>query len=162
LAVVQGSNLRYGGTKSCGCLQREIRIQSHTTHGYARKGKQRPEYVAWLGMKARCHNPENPDYQNYGGRGIVVSDYWLNSFENFLADMGEKPEPKHLYSIDREEVNGNYEPGNCRWVTDQDQSDNQRRNKALAQIAHLERVSGMPIEDLIKSYEKTKTAAVVL
>jgi len=113
-------------------------------------------------MKARCHNPENPDYQNYGGRGIVVSDYWLNSFENFLADMGEKPEPKHLYSIDREEVNGNYEPGNCRWVTDQDQSDNQRRNKALAQIAHLERVSGMPIEDLIKSYEKTKTAAVVL
>lgn len=81
-------------------------------------------------MLARCTNPDNPDWPNYGGRGITVCDRWRNSFEAFLADMGKKPTPKH--SIDRwPDNNGNYEKSNCRWATDDQQARNQRSNRNL-------------------------------
>lgn len=78
-------------------------------------------------MLQRCINPNSPDYPSYGGRGIKVCDRWFN-FENFLADMGEKPYPD--FSIDRyPDKNGNYEPGNCRWATSAEQQRNLRKNR---------------------------------
>jgi hypothetical protein len=75
-------------------------------------------------MKTRCLNPNTDDFKHYGGRGISICDRWLDSYEAFLADMGRRPSAKH--SIDRINVDGNYEPGNCRWATASEQRRNQR------------------------------------
>jgi hypothetical protein len=75
-------------------------------------------------MKDRCTNPASAHYDRYGGRGIRVCARWLDSFENFYADMGERPEPKYLYSINRLDNDGDYEPGNCCWATAAEQAQN--------------------------------------
>ena len=85
-------------------------------------------YKSWCHMKERCLNEGNQDYPDYGGRGIQVCDRWL-SFENFYADMGEKPRGR--YSIDRLDTDGGYEPSNCRWATDKQQARNKRNNRAI-------------------------------
>jgi hypothetical protein len=82
------------------------------------------EYMAWRDMKSRCFNPKHKNYPGYGGRGITVCQRWLESFENFYADMGLKPAKG--YSIERKENNGNYEPSNCKWATKSEQSRNRR------------------------------------
>lgn len=74
-----------------------------------------PEHNAWRAMKGRCYNKNNQRYEYYGGRGIIVCDRWINSFENFYEDMGPRPSKNH--SIDRKNNNGNYEPSNCHWAT---------------------------------------------
>jgi hypothetical protein len=74
-------------------------------------------------MLTRCRNPRNARYKDYGGRGITVCEAW-RSFEAFLADMGRRPSPAH--SLDRRENDGNYEPGNCRWATPEEQANNRR------------------------------------
>jgi len=76
-------------------------------------------------MLRRCHNPKHKNFKDYGGRGITICDRWLNSYEAFLEDMGEKP--KGL-SLERENNNGNYEPGNCKWATRTEQNNNKRNN----------------------------------
>ena len=87
-----------------------------------------PEYRSWLNMKARCCNPNHKGYSDYGGRGIAVCDRWLN-LENFLADMGIKPTPKH--SIDRINNDGDYSPDNCKWSDSKDQANNRRSNRLI-------------------------------
>jgi hypothetical protein len=118
--------LRAGTAQSCGCLRNEVNAERLRTHGMSAVdgGKASPEYRAWGNMIQRCHNPNNAAYHNYGGRGIEVCDRWRNSFKAFLEDMGCRPGPG--YSIDRIDVNGNYEPGNCRWATAKVQRANQR------------------------------------
>ena len=78
-------------------------------------------------MKERCRNPKHNRFHRYGGRGIRVCDRWLDSYENFLADMGRKPSPTH--SVDRIDNDGHYEPGNCRWATDAEQRANRSDSK---------------------------------
>ena len=117
--------LRSGGSKSCGCLNLDRVHERNKTHG--KTGS--IEYSVWISMKGRCTNPRSDCYDRYGGRGIKVCDRWLNSFENFLADMG--PRPSLAYSIDRIDNNGNYEPGNCRWATMKAQGSNKRSNRLL-------------------------------
>lgn len=123
-----GSNLRDGKTLSCGCYRDEKNSENNSTHGCARPGRVMSEYLSWQQMKSRCTNPNNPAYDRYGGRGIKICDRWINSFENFYADMGPKPGPE--YSLDRWPNNesGNYEPSNCRWGTDEEQCKNRRSN----------------------------------
>ena len=79
-------------------------------------------------MKQRCFNPNNTYYLNYGGRGIIVCDHWKNSFENFYADMGVCPSG---HTLDRIDVNGNYEPGNCKWATQTEQARNRTNNHLI-------------------------------
>lgn len=135
-ATVCGSKLRRGITKSCGCLSREcsrerlleLHNQFSIKHGHAIGGKSTPEYISWKGMKQRCNYPGHKDWKNYGGRGITICERWSgpDGFVNFLADMGPRPSGM---TIDRENVNGNYEPNNCKWATAIEQANN-RTNSA--------------------------------
>jgi hypothetical protein len=84
------------------------------------------EYNSWSSMKKRCFNINNPDYKYYGGRGITVCDEWKKSFKSFFEYIGEKPKDGKRYSIDRIDVNGNYEPGNVRWADGVTQARNRR------------------------------------
>ena len=123
--VVRADNLLKGGTKSCGCYQKEMGILHGKVikHGHSAKATRSRTYVTWQTMKARCLNEKSTSYKNYGGRGITVCDRWLHSFENFLEDMGVRPDDT---SIDRINNDGNYEKGNCRWATAKEQAYNRR------------------------------------
>lgn len=121
-------------------------INNYGDHPISRR-KQMPEYTSWLNMKSRCGNPKNHRYYRYGGRGIKVCDEWLNSYKSFLSDVGRKPTPAH--TLDRINNDGNYEPGNVRWATDEEQKNNRSDNKILAYhgktltIAQWSRVIGI-------------------
>lgn len=127
---VAGPRLMGRITRSCGCLQKEQRPingrNATRTHGEAKPIKT-PEYTAWRSMKTRCLDPNTHYYKTYGGRGIKICKRWLNSYENFLADMGRRPSPQH--SLDRINNDGDYKPSNCRWATKSQQSQNQRERK---------------------------------
>ncbi len=101
----------------------------HAENTNRRNGPVSSEYEAWVGMKQRCYNSNRKEYQNYGGRGIKVCDRWLNDYEAFLADMGEKPTPKH--TLGRVNNDGDYDPLNCRWETRKRQNNNKRNNVQL-------------------------------
>jgi hypothetical protein len=118
--AVSSNKLRRGDTVSCGCGKLDGHLRR--THGAAAVGRETREYGIWKAMLQRCNNPNNKDFKFYGGRGITVCDRW-SWFENFIADMGPKPEG---YSIERKNNNGNYEPDNCKWATHSEQMKNKR------------------------------------
>jgi hypothetical protein len=115
---VSGSSLRQGISRDCGCSR--IENFHRITHGRSKT----VEYNAWSSMIGRCYNPKCKRYEDWGGRGITVCDSWLNSFENFYADMGDKPTPTH--SLDRINNDLGYSKDNCRWATRKEQRKNQR------------------------------------
>ena len=119
----QASNVRSGKTRSCGCLNREVTRERNFKHGGKQRAEVSGEYNNWVAMRQRCSNPNIKHYSNYGGRGISICGRW-DSFAAFREDMGPRPSKKH--SIDRINVDGNYEPGNCRWATPKEQRKNQR------------------------------------
>lgn len=131
-------NLKNGNTSSCGCLSQEIRAargrdmgsmqgKKNATHGMSAT----PTYKSWLDARKRCFSPQNKRYEDYGARGITMCAAWAKSFEAFHADMGTSPTG---LTLDRRDVNGNYEPGNCRWATKTEQARNTRSTKATWDI----------------------------
>lgn len=148
-AMTIGAAANLGKTKfSCGCMASENGTEMLTINRLARTdlhGESASiEWGIWSRMKNRCNNPNNAKYHRYGGRGIKVCDRWLNSFENFLADIGRRPSKR--YSIDRIDNDGNYEPGNVKWSTAMQQS----RNSTSIHPIEIEGVS-MCIKDWCKT-----------
>lgn len=117
IKIIQGSSLKCGGSKSCGCIIKE----AGTSLGMWGK----PTYISWEGMIQRCNNPDDKSYKNYGGRGIKVCKRWLK-FENFYVDMGSRPEG---LTIERTDNNKGYFPENCKWATQIEQQRNKRPQK---------------------------------
>ncbi len=115
------SNLKPDSKSSCGCMTSTLKSETSRTHDLSGS----KEYKIWRAMKTRCCNKNTASYKNYGARSINVCDRWLNSFENFLEDMGPCPDG---FSIDRINNDGIYEPQNCRWADKKTQARNTRRN----------------------------------
>lgn len=130
-----------GRTKSCGCLLKEVMSGRNTTHGMTKTKC----FTTWQRIKDRCDNVNNQDYHLYGGRGITYCNSW-KEFKNFFNDMGNPP---NSLSIDRIDVNGNYEPSNCRWATPTEQANNKRNNVFIEfngerkTMAEWERILGL-------------------
>jgi hypothetical protein len=125
LTTVIGAYLRNGNTTSCGCFKNSSESK-HKTHGLSKKIS---EYAAWENMKRRCYYTKSNRYEYYGGRGITVCNRWINSFENFYSDMGAKPSKFH--TLERIDVNKNYDPENCKWIHRNEQARNKTNTKYL-------------------------------
>lgn len=125
--IVMSRNLVTGNTKSCGCLRKEISAARVRTHGFCSEAK--PVYQLWRNMMSRCYKPNNTRWKDYGGRGIKVCERW-HDIAAFWADMGPSFQPG--LTLDRIDVNGDYCPENCRWLTVKAQNRNTRRNRIVS------------------------------
>lgn len=141
-AIVCGSRLRSGNTKSCGCI---VSLQ--------KKLSTSPSYRSWRAMIDRCYNPKNNRYSIYGGRGIKVSDSWKDSFLNFFNDMGHRP---NKMSLDRIDNSLDYSKDNCRWATNIEQGNNRRNNLVIEHnglrltMTEWSRKTGIPVSRIRK------------
>ena len=163
-SIVDGTSLRNGSIKSCGCLKNELASKRFRTHGY---GNSKLNMV-WQSMKQRCYNPKNKDYKNYGGRNIRVDDRWKESFEEF-HDWAITCGYREGLSIDRIDVNGNYDPSNCRWVNAKIQANNQRRNRiviyrgeshTISEWSDITGISSSTLESRINNYHWSDARAL--
>lgn len=121
--IANGEDIKSGNTTSCGCVKKVIGYTSNLKHGGA-SGKFSGAYRSWRSMKQRCKDPNSRGWREYGAVGVTVCDRWLESFENFYADMGDRPEG---YSLERINVFDGYYPANCKWIPLKDQIKNQRK-----------------------------------
>jgi len=131
--TIQGNHLRTGAIRSCGCLEKENRFEVNKTHGESNTRL----YGVWLGIRKRCFNINEPAYHNYGGRGITVCHEWDNyeTFRDWAMANGYDPKAKRgECTIDRIDVDGNYEPSNCRWVDMKVQRQNQRPKPSQSSV----------------------------
>lgn len=119
-----GNNLRRGHVRSCGCISGQMRVESSGSHGKTNHYL----HKTWSGIKTRCFNSRDKSYKHYGGRGITMFEGWIDNFQAFyeyiINNLGERP---NKHTLDRIDVEGNYEPGNIRWATSTIQSINRRR-----------------------------------
>lgn len=125
---VRGRSLISGNTKSCGCFRRENSTKLTFKHGRRYNDL---TYSSWRSMRRRCCDVKHKYFNNYGGRGITICDRWINDFNAFLQDMGERPKG---YTLDRINNEGNYEPINCKWSDRKTQASN-RRKRSPSQIS---------------------------
>lgn len=137
-----------GDSTSCGCYRDEVSGTQSLSHGMSSS----PEYKAFAHAKDRCLNPNDKAFAHYGGRGITFHPAWVNDFAAFFAEVGLRPSPEH--SLDRIDVDGNYEPGNVRWATAIVQANNKRRNRKIAfdgremNVSQWARETGIPVATL--------------
>lgn len=149
--IIRGYDLKSGKTKSCGCVAKG----NHTIH----KKSKTKLYWVWQSMKARCNNENNKRYKHYGGRGIKVCEEWSNDYSNF-HNWAVQNGYKEGLTIDRIDVNKNYEPNNCRWVTKEVQANNMTTNKVIKykglemNIAQWEKFLRLPKNVLRQRIEK--------
>jgi hypothetical protein len=130
LASVRIDHLNAMKILSCGCWHDEAAVLINTKHGHKHRGNSTPEYTSWAGMLGRCNDKNLKCYKYYGGRGIKVCEKWSNDFIAFLKDVG--PRPCAGMSIDRIDVNGDYEPKNVRWADAKTQARNVRNRKEIS------------------------------
>ncbi|AVX47356.1 hypothetical protein C5023_000226 [Staphylococcus phage vB_SauM_0414_108] len=149
--------LKSGETKSCGCIRKELfkeNKKSNTTHGQTDTRL----YNIYRSMKARCYRKTQKDYHSYGGRGIKVCDEWLNDFMNFYSWSYDNGYNDNL-TIDRIDNNGNYEPNNCRWITEAEQHNNTSRNINITYngetktLKQWSKIKGINYDTLKKRYK---------
>lgn len=165
--IVRGAYLLKHTTRSCGCLQQEMRAKWRKTHGMTGTRA----HIRWKHMLSRCYNPQSKEYANYGGRGITVCERWRESFQAFYEDMGEPPPGLQL---ERKDNNQGYSPDNCCWATVKQQQRNRRVtifctfNNETRSLPEWSEITGLPLNLLYDrlawdwSIERTLTTPVRL
>jgi hypothetical protein len=151
--IIRGSSLKNGNTKSCGCYQKEI-SSSRKPSGAIHYMSNTKLYSVWSNMKYRCYDIKNREYKRYGMRGIIICNEWKNDFISFYNWAINNGYQDNL-TIDRKDNDGNYEPNNCRWITNQEQCNNKRNNRLITingqtkNLAEWSKISGINRDTLI-------------